>query len=386
MKHAFWTYGFRPFFLLGSLHVALLIIYWAVSFFTGELPSGHFDPITWHAHEMIYGFVTAIIAGFLLTASANWTASKAVSGYKLITLVVLWLLGRAVFLLPLMNVTISPWVTLFVDISFLPAVVLVLSRPLIKSRQIKNMQFLIVLSIMAIGNVLTHLASFGFIDYSYASKGTYLGINLIIVIMVILGGRVIPFFTQNVVKGEVTRNPLVEKAVHASVWIYVLLDFLTEGASPTAWVALIAGILNIIRMSGWMTFKTKNIPILWVLHLAYLWIGVGFIIVFLSELFSLLPRSVAIHSFTAGAMGILIIGMISRVSLGHTGRPLRLAKGFVIAYWLVSLGAVVRVGSGFIPEWYNHGIFLSGVSWGAGFVVFVIYYYRILVSPRADGK
>src|SRR5690606_19586725 len=116
-------------------------------------------------------------------------------------------------------------------------------------------------------------------------------------------------------------------------WAYVFIDFITEGSGPSAWIALLAGIVNIARMSGWLSFRTLGHPILWVLHLAYFWIGIGFIVIFLSDVFSLLPRSVAIHAFTAGAMGILIIGMISRVSLGHTGRPLKLAGGFVLSYW-----------------------------------------------------
>lgn len=251
-------------------------------------------------------------------------------------------------------------------------------------RQFKNTQFLLVLTLLTLGNLFMHLAALEIIDFNYATKGIYLGVHLILLIIIIIGGRVVPFFTKNAIAGvNIQTYAAVEKIVIFTVCSYILLDFIEQETHYAAWVALIACVFNFIRLLGWQSWKTRSNPLLWILHLGYLWVVVGFLLVFLSDIFELLPRSVAIHAFTAGAMGTFIIGMMSRVSLGHTGRPLKLAKGFVVSYLLLTLSGLIRVGSGFYPDVYADGILLSGICWAAGFIIFLIYYFSILVSPRA---
>lgn len=381
-----WAIGFRPFFLLGSLSSMLSILFWAWVYFSGHTMGGYFDPIVWHAHEMIYGFSLAIVAGFLLTASASWTQTQALSGLKLKRLFCVWLLGRvgmAISLLewPYLNVFIS-----LIDLLFIPLLIISLAPPLIKAKRMANIQFLFLLGLLGVGNLLTHLASLSIIDYSFGTKAIYLGVNLILLIMVIIGGRVVPAFTSNALRIKTNQWAVIEKLSLGAVWAYVLLNFFMSEGPVVGWVALLAGIFNLIRLAGWKSIKTLGQPLLWILHIGYAWIIAGYFLLFLSDVFEFLPRSVAIHAFTAGAMGTFIIGMMSRVSLGHSGRPLKLMKGFVISYFFITLSGVVRVISGFFLEQYGLGIMLAGVFWVVSFLIFLIYYFKILVSPRADGR
>ena len=385
-NHPVWAIGFRPFFLSGALLSIGLILYWSLAYFKGVLPEGFFDPTYWHAHEMIYGFAISIVAGFLLTSTASWTNTLPISGGKLKVLFSLWIFGRISMTLSLFKLPIPSYVYSLIDLLFIPMLVLSLAPPLIKSKKIKNLQFVPILSVLFIGNILTHLSALEIIDYKYASKGIYLGVNLILVIMVIISGRVIPFFTTNAIPGIQTKTwEWVENAVMVGVWSYILLDFL-ELPILKGWVAALCGVLSLVRISGWSSFKTLSHPLVWILHLGYLWIAIGFILVFISEIMGALPLSVAIHSFTAGAMGTFIIGMMSRVSLGHTGRPLKLEKGFVASYIFLTLSGVVRVVSGFFPNGYSHGILTAGVLWALSFLIFIVYYANSLLTPRPDGK
>lgn len=385
--HIFWSIGFRPFFFSGALASVFLVLFWAIVFFNETLPVGYFDPINWHAHEMIYGFVISIVSGFLLTASANWTRTQPLSGNKLKLLFSLWIAGRAALILSLFDLPVSYWIYFLIDMLFLPALIYFLSGPLIMARQIRNIQFLFVLFLLMIGNLLIHLASLNVINYEFAGRGIYLAVNLIILIVVIIGGRIVPFFSMNAVPGmQVKKYDYVEYAVAISLWLFILLDFFKPQTSLTGSLALMAGVINLIRISGWQSWKTFRNPLLWILHLGYLWIIGGFFLVAMSDLTGVLPRSVAVHAFTAGAIGTFIIGMISRVSLGHTGRPLILPGGFIFSYYLITVSAFLRVIFGFFPDYYNPGILLSGICWAGSFLLYLIYYSHILFLARPDGR
>ncbi len=381
-----WAIGFRPFFLLGSLTSMLLVLFWAWAFYSGLTLGGHFDPIVWHAHEMIYGFSLAIVAGFLLTASPNWTRSTPLSGKNLKRLFCLWFLGRLLMALSLFEWPYLNYAASLIDLLFIPFLIVALAPPLIKAGRFSNSQFLVILGILGIGNLLIHLSSLNIIDYSYANKAIYLGVNLILLIIVIIGGRIVPAFTGNALRVEAWKWPVIEYFALGSLWAYILLSFFVDDGKVIGWIALFAGLFNLIRMAGWNTIKTLKYPLLWILHLGYLWIVIGFILVFLSDVVGILPRSVAIHAFTAGSMGTFIIGMMSRVSLGHSGRPLQLAKGFILSYICITLSGVVRVASGFYMEHYTLGILVAGIFWGLSFLIFLIYYARVLILPRADGR
>lgn len=382
-----WGIGFRPFFLIGSLVGALLISYWSVVYFNGTIPTGYFDPINWHAHEMIYGFAVAIVAGFLLTASASWTGTKPVSGKKLRALFCLWFLGRVAFALSIWELPIPNIIYFIVDMLFIPALMLALAPHLVAARKLKNIQFLFVLAFLALGNLFMHLAAFEILDFNFATKGVYLGVNLVLLILIVISGRIVPLFTANAMPHiKIKSFKIIEHSIIVSACAFILLDFIEQEVGYAAWAALLAFVFNLIRLLGWKSWQLKGNPLVWILHVGYFWIVTGFFLIFLSDKFELLPRSVAIHAFTAGAMGTFIIGMMSRVSLGHSGRPMKLAKGFVFSYFLVTLSGVIRVASGFFPDLYAEGILLAGICWALSFLLYLIYYFPILTSPRADGR
>jgi uncharacterized protein involved in response to NO len=291
------------------------------------------------------------------------------------------------FALSLWKIPIHPYIYSIIDMLFIPACIAFLAPPLLTAKKIKNIQFLFVLSLLSLGNLFMHLAALEIMDFDFASKGVYLGVNLILLILIIISGRIIPFFTMNSMPHiKIKKNEIIDYLTIFSVCAFIFLDLIEKESSYSAWTALCAFALNLARMLGWKSWKLKGSPLLWILHLGYLWIVIGFLLVFLSDKFALLPRSVAIHAFTAGAMGTFIIGMMSRVSLGHTGRPLKLSKGFVISYLFITLSGIIRVGSTFFPDFYSDGILLSGFCWVLSFVIFLAYYSSILISPRPDGK
>lgn len=382
----FWAYGFRSFFLIGSFVSFLLIAYWSLSFYNERLPLGYLAPNIWHAHEMIYGFTMSIVAGFLLTASASWTQSKPVSGTKLMLVFCCWILGRVAMVMPLIYTSLSPWPFLIIDLLFIPALIYVLSPHIMAAKMWRNIQFLFVLGILWIGNLMIHLGSMGVIEDIYVGRGIYLGVNLILLIVIIVGGRIVPAFTRNAIaQANIETHVWLERLSYLSVVLFIISDFF-DWPKATGFFALVASGFHFALLLGWDSIKTLKNPLLLILHLGYFWVPVGFFIIFISAFFDVIPKSVAIHTFTAGAMGTFIIGMMSRVSLGHTGRPLKLPKGFTIAYVLITLSAIVRVASGLMPEFYKEGILIAGAFWVSSFIVFIYYYFTILTSPRADGK
>ncbi len=383
---AVWACGFRPFFLGGAALAALLIGAWLVVFFGGHAMGGPAGAVGWHAHEMLFGFVAAIIAGFLLTAVPKWTRTKTITGPKLIILFTLWLAGRA----GLAMAGLIPYAAVAaVDVLFLPALATAIAVPIIRARTPRNLGFIPLLFGLATANAIFHLAHLGVVEAHLASLALDAALAIIVVIVAIIGGRVIPFFTVNKVGyGTVERRrPVDIAAIILSVaWLFSFIFWPT--ATVTGALALGAGAANLGRMYGWATLKTKKVPLLWVLHAGYFFVGAGLVLYGLSvfQLFDV-PRSAALHGLTAGAMGILCLGMMARVSLGHTGRQLQAHPIMTVAFALVVLAATIRTFVPWLaPEFYGPSITISGVLWTAAWVLFLIIYVPILLSPRADGR
>lgn len=382
-----WAIGFRPFFLFGTILCVYLMGYWSLAFYNGALPTSYFMPFYWHAHEMIFGFIMAIVAGFLLTASSNWTGTKPHSGKSLIFIVSLWALGRFAFFLTLFNIEFPKYLPMVIDLLFVPSLALYLAPRLIRAKRIRNLQFLVILTILFIANLQMHLSFLGDISSAYEKRGIYLALNLIVLLLVILGGRVTPVFSNNATPGlNIQRYNLIEYTSIMSVWLYLIVDYLGIETVTSPNIALVAFFFNGIRLATWKSFKVIKNPLLFILHAGYFFIVLAFLMIFLSDTFGLFPKSAAIHLLTAGAMGTYIIGMISRVSLGHSGRPIKLAKGFVVSYFLVGIGALLRFCSGFHASLYQVLILVSGIMFALGFFMFVLYYTKILLTKRADGR
>ncbi len=375
--------GFRAFFALAGLFALILIALWS-SIFDGSLNKDLYYPATyWHAHEMLLGYSVAVIAGFLLTAVKNWTGIQTVQGIKLAGLCLLWIYGR---LVPFYAEYLPGQFIALIDFSFLPLLAYFVSKPLIKSGNFKNLVLVGLLLLMAIGNALIHLEILG-VNKNSASTGLDLVITVIVMMILIIAGRVFPFFTEKGLKGVIAiRNPFFDLlAISSSALVFVLLIFDVSGWF-LALSAIAAALANLARVSGWYVLKIWFVPLLWVLYLGYGWIILGFVLVTLSA-FSLILPSLAIHAFTVGGIGVMTLGMMARVSLGHTGRALKASNTMALAFALINAAAFFRViGPAILPSWYNGFLMISTYCWLAAFAFFVMVYLPILSSARVDGK
>jgi uncharacterized protein involved in response to NO len=364
--------GFRPFFLLAGVLAIFSVAVWVPAFVGGLAFDTYYGQIGWHSHEMIFGYAVAVIAGFLLTAVRNWTERPTPSGGWLGSLAGLWLLGR---ILPYFSAMFPDWLIAFVDLAFLPALAVGIGVPLLRSGDKRNLIFLPLLAAFWGANFLVHAELFGLAS-NLARKGIFLGLNLVVLLIVIMGGRVIPFFTERALTGvEMKRWPAIEWLSPLSVLLFLLEELFFPDSLWSAGIAALAACANGVRLAGWYTSRYWRAPLLWVLHLGYGW-ALGAV-----------PLQFTIHAFTVGGIGVLTLGMMARVALGHTGRPLRAGLPVTVAFGLVNLSGVTR---GLLPILFPQGfsqlIGASGALWIAAFVIFVVVYAPVLTQARVDGQ
>lgn len=371
------SYGFRPFFLGAALVAPLLVACWLAALLAGHTLSPYFDPLTWHAHEMLFGFTGAMIAGFLLTAVPNWTGSRAVHGAPLGLLTLLWSLGR---LLPLVS---DSALVAVVDLSFLPALALFLVPPLWRRREPKSLVFIPILGGLWVANLLMHLQALGGRP-GLAATGLSIAIALILALIIIIGGRVIPFFTERALPEQARlqrRWPLVETVAILSALLLPTLQALPDGLAAA--LCMVAAVTHLARMRGWCVPGVLSIPLLWVLYAGYAWVGLGFALKGLAVL-GLVAATAATHAFTTGAMGVVGIGIMARASLGHTGRPLQPARLTVLSFVCAIAAAVLRVAGPLLELPMRPVLVGSGWLWSLAFLAFLVVYLPILTSPRPD--
>lgn len=375
--------GFRPFFLLAALFAAAAVPLWLMVYRGILDPVSHLPPTVWHGHEMVFGFAAAVIAGFLLTAASNWTGRKTATGWGLAGLAGLWLAGRlAIFC----GATLPAGLAIAVDVAFLPILALTLAVPILRAGNRRNMIFPAILLVLSAVNLSIHLGGLGTLDWD-PSRGLKVAIDLVLLMIGVLGGRVIPSFTKNAVPSAKV-NPCPKAMILALIALaaMVLGDLATDNPTVTGSIALVAGIVNLVRMRGWGSFATARHPILWILHVAYVWIGIGLTLRGLAELFDLVPVDAGMHALTIGAVGCMVIGMMSRVALGHTGRSIIPAPMTIAAYWLLNAAAIARIAAPLSDSWRLEILEGSGALWSLAFLLFFIVYLPILGRPRVDGK
>ena len=382
------SYGFRPFFLLAGLYavVPIGIVYWALT--TGHWPEQAIPLFTWHGHEMLFGFVAAAIAGFLLTAVPTWTNTKAVSGLPLIILVAAWLAGRVVS---------SPWVpissvvTSLLSVSFFPALAVAVAIPLTRTRNFRNWPFALLLLILFGADLAFQARRFGWIEGELVD-GLRLTINLAMLMIVIVGGRIIPAFTRNALvalrrDAKIRNYRALDIASVVGVVSVMLGDLFAVEPQLTGYLAALCALLLFLRLSGWGGLRTLAIPLLWVLHVGYLWLVIALALKAFWILGGFGWAMNWMHAFTAGAFGTMILGVMTRVALGHTGRALRIPPIITVSYVLVSVAASVRVlGPWFAETHYLNVLTASIAAWIAAFLIFLVVYIPILLQPRVDGK
>ncbi|MCG7899615.1 MAG: NnrS family protein [Candidatus Thiodiazotropha weberae] len=378
--YALFALGFRPFFLLAAISGLALMLLW-LWFWLSPTGFNHYSLVGWHSHEMLFGFSLAIIAGFLLTAVRNWTGIDTPTGTPLALLAGLWFAGR---LLPFVPTTL---VGLFVliDLLFLPALITALSRPLVKAENRINRLFLPLLVMMAVANLLYHLEAVGLLATS--RSGISLMINSILLLLIFVSGRVLPFFTDKAVTDAAPRfSKQREQAVYALFLLWALSDLLLPNSWPPMLFALGVAITQAWRLYDWHHPQIWNKPILWVLFAGLVWLVVGFLLKAMAQI-GLFADNLATHALTAGAIGVTTLGMMARVALGHTGREIGANRVMVLAFILINIAVVIRV---FIPVTellsYPTCITLSAVAWSICYLLFSIIYLPILIRPRIDGR
>jgi uncharacterized protein involved in response to NO len=374
--------GFRPFFLLAAVTASLLLLLWILQLEGSLNVGGRYGAIGWHAHEMLFGYAVAVIAGFLLTAVRNWTRLPTASGRRLAVLVGLWLAGRLVMLgaglLPAIAVVV-------VDFAFLPLLAVSLVPSLWRAQAWRNLTLIGLIGVLALANLEVHLAALD-VAVSGAQLGQHLGLAAIVMMMVVVGGRVIPAFPRNALpKLEVRSWAWADWLAIILTLAYLIGVLLALGPPVVGMIALAAGVTIGIRMIPWRSFGTRAAPILWVLHLGYAWIAVGLVLSGAAILNPGIPASAGAHALGVGAIGTLTLGMMSRVALGHTGRALVVRSPIVWAYGLVTLAAAVRVTAAFFPAQFML-LIIAGLAWAIAFAIFAAIYWPILVHPRANGR
>ena len=375
--------GFRPFFLGAGISAVALILSWLYFLSHGGLRTPY-GTIGWHAHEMIFGYTVAVIAGFLLTATKNWTGIQILAGPWLGMLVLLWLAGRVIPWTPLPVLVIA-----VIDLAFLPLLAVMLVRPILKTAQHQQLIFIGILLVLFVANLLFHVGHL-FPAGRMAESGIRLGWMTIIFLISVMGGRVIPFFIERGTSqmGKIPQSKVIERGSAASLLAWMLASLVMPAASYVAYLACLAGLFQLLRWWHWQLKALWRVPMLWILSLGYGWLPLG-LFLYAYSAFTGNGISPAIHAFTAGTIGLLTIGMMARVSLGHTGREIQASATMIVAFVLVTLGSMVRVfGPLGLPAMsasdYMLIIGIAGGLWSLGFLIFVIVFIPVWIRARVD--
>lgn len=388
MRMALFDYGFRPFFLLAPLHAVLVLAAW-LGFLHGLLPeNGGWPALRWHGHEMLFGFTSAAIAGFLLTAVPNWTGRRGYAGTPLVMLAALWVAGR-IAVNP--AVAAPAWLAAALDLAFFPALIGVILPSLVRAKNRRNYVFAGVLLVFTAASGLHHLEAAGLARDTWAI-GTRLGLDMLLVLVAVVGGRIIPSFTANALKRQggsaaIVAWPLLDRLAIGALAAAVVVDLLLPETPWAGAVALAAAVLHALRLAQWQGLRTRRMPILWILHAAYAWIPIGLA---LKAAWLIGGSSWAanwMHALTIGAIATMILAVMSRVALGHTGRGLVAPRAIVGAYVALMAGAVLRVfGPVAFPSLTLDLIAAAGCLWILAFGAFVVVYTPILATARPDGR
>jgi len=374
------SYGFRPFFLLGAIYAGLAILVW-LPVFLGELTlSTTFVPRDWHVHEMLYGYLPAVITGFLFTAIPSWTGRLPVQGRPLLVLVVVWLLGRFAVTC---SAQIGWFAAMLIDVSFLALIAAATGREVFAGRNWRNLKVVVLVVLLLMGNIAFHLEAHvsGTADY-----GIRVGIAVVTVLILLIGGRIIPSFTRNwLVRENPGRLPspfakfdmaiVILSAAALLVWIF------RQDGAPVGILLAVTGALNLIRLGRWAGDRTFGERLVLILHVGYAFIPAGFLLAAASA-FDLIPASAAIHAWMAGGAGVMTLAVMTRASLGHTGQQLAASWSTQGIYGAIVIAALARIGAVVIPAWSNPLLDVAALAWVIAFFGFAAFYGPLLLRKR----
>ena len=377
--------GFRPFYSLAAIFALASVLFWLLSFTGIFHVGGHLQGIVWHSHEMVFGFAIAVMSGFLFTAVRNWTGLPTPTGFGLAALAALWIAGR------LLIITGPPLLAAVVDAAFVPALAVGVMIPVIKSRNQRNYKIVVLLFLLAITNVVYHLATLDVAPARLAHTALMVALYLITIVFAIVAGRVIPAFTKNAIPGSDPRHASwLEFLSFGSLVLIILLrisgDWLLIPALIPTTIIVVAAVSHACRLALWQPYLTAGNPLLWMMPLAYSWLPIAFFLRALAGN-SLVSHGVWIHALTMGAISGLMLAMMMRSALGHTGRPLVASGLDMSTFLMVQLAAIIRVIAGLFPAGhYQALVVFSGVLWMLAFGIFLLRYLPMLIRPRIDGR
>ncbi|HEX5237963.1 MAG TPA: NnrS family protein [Sphingomicrobium sp.] len=380
-SYPFFRGGFRPFFFAGAAWALIALCLWICSLL-GEinLPTA-LEALAWHRHEMLFGFVGAVIAGFLLTAVPNWTGRLPIAGWPLAGLFSLWAAAR---LAVLFSGTVSLWLAALLDVGFFFVLGLLAAREVLEANN-RNTPIVGMILLFGVADALDYLANTNAIPWP--DLGWQLAIALVVLLISLIGGRIIPSFTRNwmvkrgMKQGLPAQPGRFDLFVIGATAVALLFWLIGPPGTVTGLVLIAAAALQAARWMRWRGWRTVADPLVLVLHVGYFWIPVGLGLLGLS-LTGLVPRSAAIHALTAGAMATMILAVMTRASLGHTARELKANGATVVLYLLVTAGAALRVAASLKLIDYDMGIDIAGLAWGGAFLLFLIAYAPVLWRPR----
>ena len=381
----FLEYGFRPFFLGAGIQAVLAMGGWMtwIYLLRADAPP---DSLTiaipvhiWHAHEMIFGYGLAVVAGFLLTAMPSWTGRQPVRGGMLGSLFALWLVAR---LTSWFSALLPPLAVALPELAFIAMLSALAGHALLAGWSKRNFLFLPLLAAMFIAALMY------FLDLPYPAH--VLGLDMLLILIAVIGGRVVPAFTTNALRREgIAPLPRTSDKRDLAAILAMVAMAIADLAAPSSMaagmIAIIAGLLIAIRMTGWRTTKVLHSPILWILHLGYGWLAVGLILKGLALATGVVTEITAIHALAIGAIGSMTMAVMSRAALGHTGRDLKVTIAMVAAYLLISLAAIIRMASDALPATlHDEAILASGAVWITAFMIFTATYWPVLTRPRVS--
>jgi uncharacterized protein involved in response to NO len=378
--------AFRLLFLGGTLWALVVIVLWVLAF-TGAmaLPTA-MAPLAWHQHEMLFGYLGAVIAGFLSAAVPNWTGRPPFAGWPVAAFVGLWLAARLGLLF---SAVVPLSLAAALDVGFLVLLALAAAREIVAARN-RNLPIVLALSLLALASALDYAETLGW--HGAPGLGMRSGLALVLVLIAIVGGRIVPAFTRNWLTshGHAAQAPgqagRFDQIALAALPLALAAWIGWPGTDAAAVLLLCAGAVHLVRLARWSGFAAVRDPLVFVLHVGYLWLPLGLLLLGASTFVPAIERSSALHALTAGCMATMTLAVMSRATLGHTGRPLRADGATVGVYVLVTLGAALRVAAPYLPVDYAGTIGLAGLLWGASFLLFAVAYAPRLLGPRADGK
>ena len=379
---AFFSYGFRPFFLGAALFAGVAVPAWILVLAGVGNSTFHYPARDWHVHEMVFGFLPAVITGFLLTAIPNWTARPPIRGHELISLSILWLAGRVLIAVP----WFTPLLSAIVDVGFLVAVAGLVWREIVVSKSWDRSPMGVLVSLLAGANILFHVLTLNGMETDRPER---IAIAMVMMLLTLIGGRLIPTFTgellTNAGRAEQPASFSRYDAVSiALVGFAVALWIAQPHSMATGWLFVAAGLANLGRLARWYGWTTWHEPLVLILHFGYGWFVLSLLILGGAILGIGLPEEDAVHAFTAGAVGAMTLAVMTRASLGHTGRVRHAGPLTVLIYMLVNLGAVLRVFGPLTGLPANLVLGLAAGGWSGAYLLFAMIYGPFLLRPSLD--